>query len=92
MKCLREIEDAAARDGVDHFKTAMEIFILGLLNEDRNKALAQLDAARDGALYHIKNFGCEFFPIEHEVKAARIAIAMIEHSFNLMRRAVEDND
>ena len=89
---LNEIEDAAARDGVSAFQTQMEVLVLSLLDEDRDLALAQIGEARSAALDFVKNTGSDVFSIDHEAKAGRVAVALLEHSFSRLRIVIETPD
>ena len=92
MNHLQEIEDAAARDGVNRFQAQMEIVVLSLLHPTRAMALIQIAEARTVSLDHVNNFGSAFLPIDHESKAGRIAIAMLEHTFDRLRVVIESPD
>lgn len=92
MDHLQEIEDAAARDGVNTFKTQMEIVVLSLLHEDRTTALLQIEEARLTSLDYVDNIGSAFLSAEEAVKAARVALAMLTHTFARLRAVVSSPD
>ncbi len=95
---LQEIEDAAARRGVNTFKTQMEILVLSLLHENRDIALVQIEEARSVSLGYVEDLGGPVIAldiaIEHSAKAGRVAMAMLEHTFERLRTVIEspDND
>jgi hypothetical protein len=87
MEHLREIDDINVRHAVDLFQTQMELFILNLLGEDREVALVMIDKARRKALNHVKNLGSEFSAMDDEVKTIRIAISILEKSYERLQGA-----
>ncbi len=95
MNHLREIEDAAARDGVNKFKTQMEVLVLSLLHENRDLALVQIEEARAVSLGYLEEFDAPDAPpisVDHVAKAGRIATALLEHSFERLRIVIESPD
>jgi hypothetical protein len=89
---LQEIEDAAARDGVNKFKTQMEILVLSLLHENRDVALVQIAEARAVSLGYLDEFDAPPISIDHVAKAGRVATALLEHSFERFRIVIESPD
>ena len=78
------------RGAFEHFQAAMELAIIALLaHREREQALAWVQIARDDAIKRVKDWGCEFTPMEEEVESARIAIALIEQSFRRVATALE---
>ena len=94
MSHLQEIEDAAARHGVDTFKMQMEILVLSLLHENRDIALVQIEEARSVSLGYVEDLGAPVIAIKHSAKAGRVAMAMLEHTFERLRTVIKspDND
>lgn len=89
MDHLQEIEDAAARNGVNTFKTQMEIIVLSLLDHDPGIALTQIEEARTVSLDQVRSLGSA---IGYEGKAGRIAIRMLESTFERLRIVIESPD
>lgn len=85
MDHLREIEDIAVRHAIDIFQGCMEIAIGNLLDDDRNTALSQLNRARDRALNLVNNLGSEVISIDQEAKTLRIAVGLLETTFDRLR-------
>jgi hypothetical protein len=81
---LREIDDIAVRDAVDIYQTQMELFVLQLLDKNRDIALTQIGTFRQTVLNHAENLlGSEFAPI---------AIAIIEMTHDRLREMIEARD
>jgi len=91
-KHLQEIEDASARAGVNTFQTQMEVFVLSLLDEDRDVALGQVEEARVISLDHAKAFGRDLATVRHDPKPTRVATAMLERTFERLRIVLEAPD
>jgi hypothetical protein len=89
---LQEIEDAAARAGVNVFKTQMEIMVLSLLDEDRAVALGQIEHARVATLDNAGNQGSAALSAAEGAKSGRVARAMLMHTFGRMRMVIETPD
>jgi len=89
MDHLREIEDWPTRAAVDLYQTQMEFLVLKLLHKDRDIALTKLVEARDAALSHLKNLGSDFIPMGDEMKSTRIALAILENTFDRLMSAVQ---
>jgi hypothetical protein len=92
MSHLQEVEDAAARDGVYTFQTQMEIFVLSLLDQNHEIALTQIAAARTVSLDYVNNLDSVFHSVDHDEKAGRVAVAMLERTFDHLRRVLETPD
>ena len=88
---LQEVEDAAARDGVYTFQT-QKIFVLSLLDHNHEIALAQTSAARTVSLDYVNNLDSAFHSVDHDAKAGRVAVAMLERTFDHLRRVLETPD
>jgi hypothetical protein len=93
MNHLSEVEDAAARAGVYTFQTQMEIIVLSLLHRDRVVALVQIEEARIASLDHL---GSDLEPpphsIVHHAKSQRVAVAMLERTFDRLRAVIQAPD
>ena len=92
MEHLEEIEDAAARAGVNTFQTQMEVVVLSLLNPNRPAALAQIAEARAASLVYLENLGSAFLSPVERVKAGRVAKRMLLHTFGRLRIVMEASD
>ena len=92
MDHLNEVEDAAARYGVANYQIQMEVFVLSLLDKDSDVALLQIEAARTSSLDFVKSLAPPPLSIDHKAKAGRVAVAMLNHSFNRLRIVIESPD
>ncbi len=92
MEHLQEIEDDAARNGVNTYQTQMEVLVLSLLSENRHAALTEIEEARAVSLDHVRTLGSAYFSVGNEAKSGRIAIALLESSFDRMRTVIESPD
>lgn len=88
MDHMREIDDLVIRYALDLFQTEMEMAILVLLSSDRDIARAHLDAARQRALDGIEKSAVDLAE-DADQKAVRIARALIDKSFDRLRRIVQ---
>jgi hypothetical protein len=89
MDYRREIEDIDIRDAIELYMGEMTLTFLDLLCKDHDIALVQIEEARQHALSNIKNVGSEFTPIGSDIKSRRIAIALAEATFDMLRRIVQ---
>ncbi len=92
MTHIREIEDAALRDGVHVFQTQMEILVVSLLDEDPAHALVQIEEARAASLENVRNWNGASLSAASDPKVCRIAIAILERTFDRLRIVVEAPD
>lgn len=93
MRDIPEVEDWPTRNAIEMIRFSYERIIWDLLNDDADKALAYLELARQRAFDYIKNLGSETFSMDEEMKSARIAIAVLEESFEgLIRLTREEAD
>jgi hypothetical protein len=86
---LREVEDDAARDGVNTFKTLMEVLILSLLSRTQTIALGQVEEARLAAIDTAGGLGSAFLSPDERVKSGRVALGMLTHTFLRLRTVIE---
>ncbi len=82
---LREIDDIAVHDAIDIFQTYIESAIGNLLDRDRSKALIQIENARNRAIENVKALGSDVVSMEQEAKTLRLAIGLLEKTFNRLR-------
>jgi len=92
MDHLREIEDAAARDGVKTFQAQMEVVVLSMLHEDRGIALTQIEEARAASLAYTDGFHSAYLSPAERAKAKRVATTMLGHSFQRLRAVIAAPD
>jgi hypothetical protein len=85
MDHLREIDDIGVQDAIDLFQTQMEVCIIDLLQEHSDTALAKIDQFRNRSLNHVKNLGYDFAPVADDLKAIRIAVVLLERTFERLR-------
>jgi hypothetical protein len=92
MEHLAGIEDWATRNAVDIAQSQYELMILELLHGDPGKPLAYLEAARQRMLDHVKSLGVETIAIDEEAKSTRIALQILEKTFERLIDAVTHAD
>jgi hypothetical protein len=92
MDHLAEIDDWAVRNAVDMVQFEYEFMILNLLGEDRDVVLRYLELSRQKMRDRIKNLGGEFISYEVEAKTKRIALAILERTFDRLIGAYEHPD
>ena len=86
MERLRWIEDDVVRNAVDIFQHEVEIYVLGLLQDEPDSGCAKIEAARDEVLQRLKNLAFDFIAVEEEAKIMTGALALAEHSFARLLR------
>ena len=89
---LREIEDIVVRDAIDIFQTYAESAIGNLLDQDRNISLAQIESARSRVMQNVKAMGSDAVPMEQEAKTLRLAVGLLEKSFDRLRRIYSSSE
>jgi hypothetical protein len=89
---LREIEDTVVRDAIGIFQTYIESAIGNLLDRDRSTALMQIENARNRAINNVKELGSDVVPMEQEAKTLRLAIGLLEKTFNRLRKLYSSSD
>ena len=89
---LREIDDIAVRDAIDIFQTYIESTIGNLLDRDRNMALAQIESARSRTIQNVKEMGSDVVPMEQEAKTLRLAVGLLEKTFDRLRKLHSSSD
>jgi hypothetical protein len=92
MDHLDEIDDAATRDGVHTFQAQMEIIVLSLLHNDRATALRQIEEARVATLEYTENLGSAYLSPAQRAKSARVAQALLRHTFSRLRTVIDSPD
>jgi hypothetical protein len=64
------------------FKPTSKARFGNLLDHNRSKALVQIENARNGAMKNVKAFGSDVVPMEQEAKSLRLAIGLLEKTFD----------
>jgi hypothetical protein len=89
MDHLAEIEDWATKNAIDTAQGHFERLLLQLLPDDDKAALAYLEDARGRVLHEIKTGGSDFIAMDLQARSARIAVAIMERTFERLIGAVK---
>jgi hypothetical protein len=89
MDHLAEIKDWPTKNAVDTAQGHFERMLLQLLPDDDKAALAFLEDARGRVLHEIKSGGSDFIAMDLQARSARIAVAIMERTFERLIGAVK---
>ena len=81
------------RDIFELVESELEMMVIDLLHEDRDRALAYLSSRRDGAIKRIKGLGSDYATTDDEDEDMEIigtTIALLQASFARMARIIDE--